>query len=406
MTPEFSREETKKDVPFDRNFFDEIIDRKNTSAIKYDYAKRRGIPDDALPMWVADMDFRSPPCINEAIAERARHGIYGYSDATPEYYNAVQNWYRTRYAYHIDICNIVTSPGVVFGLYTAIAALTREGDSVLIQRPVYYPFSSAIKDLRRKLVNSPLVYRDRQYSIDFDDFERKITENGVRLFILCNPHNPVGRVWTQEELLKMGEICIAHDVYIVSDEIHSDFMYQGHEHIIFASLTAELAQRTITCTAPSKTFNLAGLQISNLFIQNEAIRKQYYDAMKRTGYSQPNLMGMIACRAAYEKGAPWLDALHLYLQENLQFVRDSLHRDFPGVRLVEPEGTYLAWLDFSGLGLTDDKLREKIETRCGLWLDHGTMFGPEGSGFQRINIACPRAILAKALDRLKIGIYS
>ena len=391
---------------FDPKLFDEVIDRKNTRAIKYDYASKRGVPENALPLWVADMDFRSPPCVNEAIAERARHGIYGYSDTTPEYYSAVQNWYRTRYGYDIDVCNIVTSPGIVFGLFTAVSALTNEGDCVLIQRPVYYPFSAAVNNLGRKLINSPLVYRDKSYSVDFEDFEKKIIENHIRLFILCNPHNPVGRVWSREELLRMGEICLAHDVYIVADEIHSDFVYPGHQHTIFASLSPELSKRTITCTAPSKTFNLAGLQISNLFITDEALRKLFLAAMKKTGYSQPNLMGMIACQAAYEHGGPWLDALLIYLEKNISYVREMVSKDFPGVRLVEPEGTYLLWLDFSGLGLSDIELREKIEKKCLVWLDHGTMFGSEGAGFQRINIACPKATLVEAFDRLKRGIYS
>jgi len=391
---------------FDPNSFDEVIDRKNTRAIKYDYAKKRGVSEDALPMWVADMDFRSPPCVNEAISARAQHGIYGYSDATPEYFLAVQKWYRTRYAYDIDVCNIVTSPGIVFGLFTAVTALTNTGDCVLIQRPVYYPFSAAIKDLGRTLINSPLVYRNERYSMDFDDFEQKITSNNVRLFILCNPHNPVGRVWTKEELIRISEICIAHDVYVISDEIHSDFVYPGHKHTIFASLSPEIAARTITCTAPSKTFNLAGLQISNLFITDETLRKRFLRAMKRTGYSQPNLMGMIACQAAYDDGAPWLDALLLYLQKNIEFARETIKNDFPGVNLIQPQGTYLLWLDFSALGLSEEELRVIIEKVCGLWFDHGTMFGPEGEGFQRINIACPRVILKEAFDRLKRGLYS
>lgn len=391
---------------FDINIFDEVIDRKNTRAIKYDFAKRRGVPEDALPMWVADMDFRSPPCVNDAICERARHGIYGYSDATPAYFSAVQNWYRTRHSYDIDVCNIVTSPGVVFGLYTAVAALTKEGDCVLVQRPVYYPFTAAVKDLGRNLINNPLVYSKGRYSIDFEDFEKKIIENQVRLFILCNPHNPVGRVWSRDELLRMGEICLAHNVYVISDEIHSDFICPGHRHTVFASLSPEIARMTITCTAPSKTFNLAGLQISNLFIVSEEIRGLFHSAMKKTGYSEPNLMGMIACQAAYEGGAPWLDALLIYLQDNIEYAREVLEKDFPGVRLVEPEGTYLLWLDFSELGLPDIQLRGKIENECGLWLDHGTMFGPEGEGFQRINIACPRATLVQAFDQLKRGLYS
>ncbi len=386
--------------------FDEVIDRQNTRSIKYDYAHKRGIPENALPMWVADMDFRSPPCINEAIAERARHGIYGYSDATPEYYLAVSNWFRSRYGCDIDICNIVTAPGVVFGLYTAVAALTEPGDSVLIQRPVYYPFSSAVTDLDRKLVNSPLLYREGRYLIDFDDFEKKIVDNRVRAFILCNPHNPVGRVWTKEELQKLGDICLKHGVYVISDEIHSDFVYPGYKHTIFASISPEISRITITCTAPSKTFNIAGLQISNFIITDDSLKNRFAGAMRKTGYSQPNLFGMIACQAAYESGGPWLDDLTLYLRDNIEYMRSRLAVDFPEVRLIEPEGTYLLWLDFSGLGFSDDELREKIEKKSEVWLDHGTMFGSEGAGFQRINIACPKSLIIEAFDRLKRGIYS
>ncbi len=396
----------EQDNEFDLKIFDEVIDRKNTRAIKFDYAPRKGVPEDALPMWVADMDFRAPTCINEAISARALHGIYGYSDATPDYYLAVQKWFHTRHAYDIDVCNIVTSPGVVFGLYSAVAALTEVGDSVLIQRPVYYPFSSAVTDQGRKLVNSPLVYQNGRYSMDFEDFERQITGNNVKLFILCNPHNPVGRVWTREELLRMAEICIDHNVYIISDEIHSDFIYPDYKHTVFASLSTEISQRTITCTAPSKTFNLAGLQISNLFITDPNMRRKFRNAVKKVGYSEPNLMGMIACQAAYEGGEEWLDALRIYLQRNIEYVKDRLTKDFPGVKLVEPEGTYLLWLDFSGLGLKDDELTGKIQNIGRLWLDHGTMFGPEGAGFQRINIACPMATVIEAFDRLERGLFS
>ena len=396
---------TQKKNKSDVYCFDEVISRKDTRAIKYDYAKKRGVPEDALPMWVADMDFRSPSCVSEAISERASHGIYGYSDVTPEYLLAVHDWYLSRYAYKIDVCNIVTSPGVVFGLYTAVAALTKEGESVLIQRPVYYPFFSSVTDLGRKLVVNPLTYCQGQYSIDFDDFEKKIIENHVRLFILCSPHNPVGRVWTREELLKMGEICRMHDVYVVSDEIHSDFVFPGYEHTIFASISPDFAQRTITCTAPSKTFNLAGLQIANMLISNERIRTLLIAALKKTGYSQSNVMGLISCEAAYKGGAPWLDALLLYLQDNIQYLKERLKADFPGIRLIEPEGTYLVWLDFSALGLSEARLRERLEYGCRVWLGHGTVFGPEGAGFMRMNAACPRSIIAEALDRMKRGLY-
>jgi len=386
--------------------FDEPVERKNTRAIKYEYAKRRGLPEDILPLWVADMDFRSPPCVTEALDERSRHGIFGYSDITEDYVAAVQSWYRKRYAYEVNEQSLVTVQGVVFGLYTAISAFTRPGDAVMLQRPVYYPFSSAILDLDRKLVNNPLVFQDGRYVMDFQDFERKVVENQVKLFILCNPQNPSGRVWTREELIRMGEICLRHHVLVVSDEIHSDFVFPGYTHTIFASISQAFADITITCTAPSKTFNLAGLQISNLFITNPELLKLFKQALKKSGYSQPNLMGMIACQAAYEGGEAWLTSLLSYLEANISYVRDRLKKDFPAARLMEPEGTYLLWIDFSGLGLTDADLRKRIEQKAKVWLDHGTMFGPEGEGYQRINIACPRKTLVEAMDRLKRGILS
>ncbi len=388
-----------------RSIFDEVIDRTNTMSIKYDYAAKLGVPEDALPMWVADMDFRSPACVNEALAERCRHGLYGYSDASEAYYEAVRNWFFSRHGWEIDVRNIVTAPGVVFAIHQIITALTKPGDSVLIQRPVYYPFSSAVTKLGRNLVNNALVRKDGRYEIDFEDFEKKISDKRVKLFILSNPHNPVGRVWTREELLKMSEILLRHGVYVIADEIHEDFIYEDHRHTVFSTLSPEIADLTVTCTAPSKTFNLAGLQISNLVITNDEIRRRYKDAVKQSGYSQPNLMGILACRAAYENGAPWLDELIRYLSSNIVMTKEILARDFPGVRLTQPEGTYLLWLDFSELGLSDDELNERIEKKGRVWLDPGPMFGPEGSGFQRVNIACPSSVLWEGLNRMRRGLY-
>ena len=389
----------------DKSIFDEVIDRRNTMSIKYDYSGKLGVPEDALPMWVADMDFRSPQCVNDALAERCRHGLYGYSDASQEYYEAVRNWFFSRHGWEIDVRNIVTAPGVVFAIHQIITALTKPGDSVLIQRPVYYPFSSAVTKLGRNLVNNALVIKDGRYGIDFEDFEKKISGNRVKLFILSNPHNLVGRVWTREELEKMSEILVRHGVYVIADEIHEDFIYEGRRHTVFSSLSPEIADLTVTCTAPSKTFNLAGLQISNLVITNDTIRRRYTDAVKQTGYSQPNLMGILACRAAYEGGAPWLDELIRYLSSNIAMTKEILARDFPGVRLTEPEGTYLLWLDFSKTGLSDEELSERIEKKGRVWLDPGLMFGPEGSGFQRVNIACPSLVLEDGLNRMRKGLY-
>jgi cystathionine beta-lyase len=382
--------------------FNKIIDRRGTDSLKYDLAARRWMPEDIIPLWVADMDFPAPPEVLYALAERIRHGILGYSDAiSDDYFNALAGWYSSRFGWQLSPEWLVKAPGVVFAVCTAIRALTNEGDAILIQEPVYYPFAGSVRDNGRKLVVNELVYRDGMYSIDFDDFEDKIVRNGVKLFILCSPHNPVGRVWTKEELAAMGDICLKHGVKVVADEIHEDFIYPGYRHHVFETVRPEFADITITCTAPTKTFNLAGLQISNIFISNADIRERFKQELERTGYSQPNVMGLVACRAAYKHGAQWLDDLIGYLVSNLNLMRDYLREELPFIRLVEPEGTYLVWLDFRALGLPDKVLNELIVHKAGLWLNSGPLFGAGGEGFQRINIGCPASILQKALERLK-----
>ena len=387
--------------------FDTIIDRRGTDSLKYDFAAKRGLPEDILPLWVADMDFPSPPEVLDALAEKCRHGILGYSDAADEgYFGALAKWYSERFGWLISPEWLVKAPGVVFAICAAIRALTEEGDAVLIQQPVYYPFSESVHANGRRLVVSELVYSDGKYSVDLKDFEDKIKREKVKLFILCSPHNPVGRVWRIDELSAMGEICLRYGVKVVSDEIHADFVYPGNRHQVFAAISPELAEITVTCTAPTKTFNLAGLQISNILISDPALRSRFRQEIRKTGYSQPNIMGLVACRAAYEHGAGWLDELMAYLGSNLDFVRDFLAREIPQVRLVEPEGTYLVWLDFRALGLTDRELDDLIVNKAKLWLDAGTMFGASGTGFQRINIACPRSILERALRQLKEALDS
>jgi cystathionine beta-lyase len=382
--------------------FDRIIERRGTDSLKYDFAARRGFPEDILPLWVADMDFQAPPEVLEVLAEKSRHGIFGYSDAPgDDYFSALAGWYADRFDWHPSPKWLVKAPSVVFAICTAIRALTNEGDAVLIQQPVYYPFAGSVLSNNRKLVVNELIYDDGKYSIDLDDFEDKVIRNKVKLFILCSPHNPVGRVWTREELAAMGDICIRHGVKVVSDEIHADFVYPGHRHLVFETVRPEFSDITITCTAPTKTFNLAGLQISNIFISNPGIRKLFEKEFDKTGYSQPNVMGLVACRAAYKYGAPWLEALKAYLTSNLSLVRDFLAQELPSIRLVEPEGTYLIWLDCRALGLSDKELDDLIVHKAGLWLDGGTIFGAGGDGFQRINIACPKAVLQDALVRLK-----
>ncbi len=384
--------------------FDTVIDRKGTNSVKYDFAKERGKKEDALPLWVADMDFQAPEAVSQALAAAVQHGVFGYSNTKEEYFNAVHQWYLQRFGWDTQRNWLVKTPGVVYAISTAIRALTQKGDAVLIQRPVYYPFSESILKNERVLINSPLVYSDGKYSMDFKDFEEKIVQNHVKLFILCSPHNPVGRVWTKDELIRVGDICLKHGVLVVSDEIHADFVYPGNKHLVFAGLKPEFAQFTITCTAPSKTFNLAGLQTSNIFITNEKIRRLFQAEIRRSGYDEPNAMGIIACQAAYEHGGEWLDELKAYLLGNVEYLRGFLQSRVPQVKLVEPQGTYLVWLDFRALGLSDRELDELVSDRAGLWLDDGTMFGPEGTGFQRVNIACPRSTLEQALERLEAAV--
>ena len=381
--------------------FNKIINRNNTKSLKYDFAKRRGMPEDLLPLWVADMDFQTSPEIIETLNKAVSHGIYGYSEGKEEYFDAVYNWYNDNFNWQVKKEWLIKTPGVVFAIVLAINALTNEGDSVLIQNPVYYPFTEVIIDNNRKLVNNSLVRNGKKYEIDFEDFEKKIIENNVKLFILCSPHNPVGRVWKKWELEKIGDICLKHNVKIVSDEIHSDFVYPENKHIVFSSLDEKYQNITITCTAPTKTFNLAGLQISNIFIPNLEIRKKVLKQLDRVGYSQVNLMGLVACEAAYKYGRQWLNELKEYLLDNLNFLRDYLETNIPQIKLIEPEGTYLIWLDCSALGLEDKELEKFIVEKAKLWLDSGYIFGKEGEGFQRINIACPRETLKKALEQLK-----
>ncbi|MDR0906854.1 MAG: pyridoxal phosphate-dependent aminotransferase [Oscillospiraceae bacterium] len=381
--------------------FDEIIDRTGTDSLKYDFAAERGRPGGLISMWVADMDFRVPEGVTAAIKNVVEHGIYGYTEAKGNYFAAVSAWFRSRFGYATEPEWLVKTPGIVYSLAAAVRAFTEKGDAVLIQQPVYYPFSEVILVNERKLISSDLVLENGRYVIDFDDFERKITQNSVKLFLLCSPHNPVGRVWTRGELTKLGEICVKHGVIVVSDEIHCDFTYSGHTHTVFASISPDFAQNSVIATAPSKTFNLAGLQISNIFIANPELRAQFRREIDRTGYSQLNTIGLAACRAAYETGGEWLDALKLHLADNLAFQREFVAERLPRLTLIDPEGTYLTWLDCRGLGLGRDELENFILNRAKLWLDGGHIFGDTGAGFERFNIACARSTLAAAMERLE-----
>ena len=384
--------------------FNEIIDRKGTDSLKYDFAVERGLPKDVLPLWVADMDFPVEDHIKEALIKASEHAIFGYSDTKDDYFGVLSSWYERRFFWKVKKEWLVKTPGVVFAIAMAIQALTKENEAIIIQEPVYYPFSSTIRANNRKLVINNLVLKKDKYHIDFVDFEKKIIENNVKLFILCSPHNPVGRVWTREELQKLANICLKHKVYIFSDEIHSDLVYEKDTHTIFANLGKDVEDSCIVATAPSKTFNIAGLQVSNIWIANKKMRDSFKEAIDRAGYSQLNNMGLIATKVAYKYGEEWLEELKIYLKSNIDFVRKFLKDKLPNIKLIEPEGTYLLWLDCRELGLSEKERQGLIQNKAKLWLDTGTMFGKAGAGFERINIACPRKTLEEAMNRLKEAI--
>lgn len=386
--------------------FDTIIDRKNTHSLKYDFAKERNMPEDVLPLWVADMDFKVSSYIQEALLKQVEHGIFGYSDMLEDYFEVVQNWMKNHYGWEVKSEWLVRTPGIVFALATAVRTFTQKGDSVLIQQPVYYPFSSVIRDNERKMVSNDLKQDESgRYVIDFEDFEEKIIKENVKLFILCNPHNPVGRVWSEEELIRLGDICYKHHVIVVSDEIHADFVFKGR-HRVFADLKEEYGEISIVATSPSKTFNIAGLQASNIFIPNETLRKRFWNKIYSSGYSMLNVMGMVAAKAAYEYGEEWYRAMHEYVSENLAYTKAFIEERIPKIKLVEHQGTYLVWMDFRELNLSAPELEKLIVEKAKLWLDGGTMFGSAGKGFQRINVACPRKVLEEALTRLEAAVNS
>lgn len=380
--------------------FDELIDRRNTNSLKYDFGLERRHREDLLPLWIADMDFRIPEVILNDIEKAVKHGIFGYSEVKDNYFAPLQYWFYTHFNWDIQKDWLIKTPGVVYAIALAIKAFTEPREAVMIQQPVYYPFSECILDNDRKLVNNQLAYENDRYTIDFEDFEAKIITENAKLFILCSPHNPVGRVWTQEELFKIGSICLKHHVLVVSDEIHCDFTYPGYTHTVFASIREEFSMHSIICTSPSKSFNMAGLQISNIFIPNRKLRAIFQHEVDASGYSQSNALGLVACQSAYTYGDSWLCELKEYLKSNLDYVRDYLEKHIPEIKLVEPEGTYLIWLDCSALGLTYKELERLIVDKAKLWLDGGVIFGRETSQFERINIACPRSILTTALDNL------
>lgn len=384
--------------------FDSFIDRENTESLKWDARERRGYPEAVLPMWVADMDHRTAPAVVQALHERVAHGIFGYTSPDASYFETVAAWQSRRFGWEVDPMSIVAAGGVIPALAYAVRAFTEPGDGVVIEEPVYYPFRSILENNGRTAVNAPLVRnRKGRYVRDLAVLEATFVASGARTMILCNPHNPVGRVWTREELLGLADLAAKLDALILSDEIHADLTYPGIRTTPFSSLP-EMSNRTVTFTSPSKSFNLAGLQLANIVIPDRKRRQDFIRESNAAGYSQPNALGLAACRAAYEEGEEWLDAFREHMAENLEFLATALE-GIDGIKLIKPEGTYLPWLDcrelIHNLGIEAGELDEFMVNEADLWLDDGAIFGDEGLGYTRINIACPRSTLKEAVDRLR-----
>lgn len=386
--------------------FDEVIERRGTDCAKFDAYAEHGHNADILPLWVADMDFRAPECVMDALHKAVDHGIFGYSIRSEAYFPALQAWFYKHFDWEIESQWLMNTPGVVFALSAAVRATTEPGDNVLVMPPVYYPFYRVIVDNNRNIVRSHLNYENGRYTMNFSDIEEKIIKNNVKTLIFCSPHNPVGRVWTVEELKTLGAICKKHNVAVISDEIHCDFAFPEYPHTPFVKACPDLAENSVVCTAPSKTFNLAGLQVSNIFVPGEELRKKFQRELDIAAYHDANRLGAIAATAAYRGGEAWLAACKAYMRENLNYVRNFLAARLPKIKLVEPEGTYLAWLDCTGLGLTKQQLDDLIIQKANLWLDTGSIFGECAALFQRIVLACPRATLEKAMEQLANAVDS
>ena len=385
--------------------FDEVIDRKNTDSMKWSasYLEKHFGSADCIPLWVADMDFRTAQPVVDAVAARAQHGIFGYALADDEFYEAVIGWQKRRNNWNVKKEWILFSPGVVPALWHIVKSFCSSGDKVIVQSPVYYPFYKVIEDNGCYVVNNRLINNYGRYEMNFDELEKQAADGSVRMMILCSPHNPVGRVWTPDELCRVSEICLANNVLLVADEIHSDLIYCPNVHTPVASLSEKLMMNTITCMAPSKTFNLAGVQVSDIIVPDSLKRRKLAASLKSAGV-MPNVFGLAAQTAAYNEGEEWLEKLIDYLSGNLDYMQEFIASQMPKVKFRRPEGTYLAWLDFSEYGFTAEELKERMGQKSCLALDDGYIFGDGGAMCQRINFACPRSILTKAMDALKRGV--
>lgn len=384
--------------------FDIEINRKNTNSVKWDGHEKFNINKDAIPLWVADMDFVTLPEIMKELTEKVGFGVYGYALDPNSYYDAVIGWMERRHQWDVKKEWIYTTPGVVSGLNACILALTNIGDSILIQEPGYHPFKYSINYNKRMPIINELVRNDTHYAIDFNDFEKKIVENNVKMFVLCSPHNPVGRVWLEEELIRMANICQKHQVIIVSDEIHMDFTFPGNEHHVLVNLNPDYQVFVITLVAPSKSFNLAAFKVAQLVTPNKDYMERIKHEYEKLGFHGHNTLGVLACEIAYRDGDQFMDEVVEYIHQNIIIIKDYINTNLNVVRVMDIEGTYLLWLDFSGLNLTQPELIDFLNNKAKLWFNDGSIFGKSGVGFVRMNCATQRDTILKALNQLNDAI--
>ncbi|NMB08937.1 MAG: pyridoxal phosphate-dependent aminotransferase [Tissierellia bacterium] len=385
--------------------FDELVDRRNSDSVKWRELEEFQGEKDVLPMWVADMDFKSSDEIIEALKTRVEHGIFGYPYIDDSFYESIINWIKNRYNWEIKKEWILFTPGVVMGLNIGVRELVEEGEKVLVQSPVYPPFYRVVNNNKRIVNNVPLIHNGEKFVMDYENLEKKIDDD-TKLMMLCSPHNPVGRVWTKEELIKLGDICINNNIIIISDEIHCDLTLKGHKHIPLASISKELEERTITLMAPSKTFNIAGLHTSVAIIPNENLRNKYSRAIEIMEIGNISIFGALALETAYNHGGQWLKEVMEYIESNIDFAIDYINKNIPEIKVHKPEGTYLLWLDFRSLNKSSDEISEALIKNGKVYLNDGRPYGPGGEGYFRLNIACPRAILEDGLNRIEKAVKS
>ena len=385
--------------------FDQPTDRRLSGSYKWDSTHGNETrPDDILPLWVADMDFKTAPCIIDALRRRVDHGIFGYTHVGEDYYDALNHWFSTRHGLRIKREDVIYTSGVVPAISAIIKALTAPGDHVIVQTPVYNCFFSSIRNNKCLQIDNPLIYSNKTYHIDFDDFERKAADPKAKVFLLCNPHNPAGRVWKREELTRLGEICHRHNVVVVADEIHCELVYSPYRYTPFASINEEFRNRSITCLSPSKAFNTAGLQIANIVVPDEKMRRLVDRAINDNEVCDVNPFGPVGLIAAYNEGLPWLETLIAYLYDNYLALCSFIEKELPSIDVVTLEGTYLAWLDCRRLGMTSEEIERRALEKGHVWVNGGSIYGAAGEGFIRINLATQRSRLLEGLRRFALAI--